>query len=1342
MKSFFKSVSIALVIMLMVFANIALDGVYKPAYKLASGFSPRNTLNEADVNTLNTLWTASVGQTPSVASTGQLFPEVPPSPSYYNGKIYIGSLNGSLMVYDAAGINGCSGLSPTSCSPIFTTAPISSTSLQGSYIQGAPLIVGSEVIVAVGDQLFAYDANGVTNCSGTPTVCSPLWSTASNNYGFMSEPIVYGSFIFAHDSNYLYAFSSNGSAGCTGAPVVCSPIWTASINNTSVAIPTVVGSLVLTLSNDELVAYDANGVTNCSGTPLVCLPLWTGAYGLDQYGVTAFNNYAITVGNGVYVYNTQTCANSASLCNPIWADTNPSDTQLFSSVSVSGNFLYVDGESHLYAFPANPTSTCQVNATTSVQTCLPVWSAPIANASSIYVPNSTPVVADDMVIVGESSSKIEFFDAAGITDCSNSVCSPLYFKWTSGVVQSTPLISGTSVYVYSNDGTLFDFGNPTQYIDLSGSPISSLTTSPISLNAAFNPTEKNYALFDCQTGPNQIDISLASAGTLDYNGSGSTSLNFSISLYPNQAVAIVATNPNLITSQIQYWIRCLPPNFPKMTVSRPGNPSPGYYLTTINTTNPTQGAPENGNYSIITNNYGTPIWYQPYLGYTTHNLQLLPGDNLTQFVNNGLTTSYSTVFDQLDTQTQYFQQLPNGFSSKHELYLSPNGNYYTLEDYLVPANLTSLGYPNIHYYIGCLIEELSPTNNILWEWNASDHVSLAEWNPAVGPVISTGTNSYLDPFHCNSLDVNSSGQVLLSMRNTSAMYLIDKATGKILWKLSGNSVVGDGEPHLTILNDPEGQTYGQHDARFEPNGDISCFDDHSISSGYARGVSYHINLTNLTATMDWEYSKPLSGSSIAIGSFRRLDGGNDNIIDWGLEPNTGFTEVDAAGNVLLSVVFPNDNSSTRAEKIPISSINLNLLRQTAGQPPSIGPGQMPSSSDPVSAVQGNYFHSVQPLRMVDTRPNSGYTGQGSPLSAGSTLSLNLNGKYGIPSDATAVALNITMTNTTQWSYLTVYPSNDSKPTNSDLNWMPNETVANFVKVPISSTGVVNFTNAFGNADLVVDLEGYYGPSMPGTGVFEPLAPTRICDTRTGTGIVVNPCNGKTLNSGSTLQVQVTGEGGIPTTGVAAVALNLTVTNTTSNGGYITAFPDGSQMPQASVLNWTSGQTVANHIVVPVGPNGKVDFYNYIGSADIVVDVEGWYTDGSNYLSWGSEFKLSNPIRIADTRTGSSEPYSGQTLSPGSSLSFQVSNVDGIPNGITGVDINLTATNLNGSGYLTCYPTGSAVPNSSCLNFSPNQNTVSNFVSSQLLSDGQITIVNNSNTSVDIVIDVEGYYVWN
>ncbi|HTJ73922.1 MAG TPA: CAP domain-containing protein [Acidimicrobiales bacterium] len=130
------------------------------------------------------------------------------------------------------------------------------------------------------------------------------------------------------------------------------------------------------------------------------------------------------------------------------------------------------------------------------------------------------------------------------------------------------------------------------------------------------------------------------------------------------------------------------------------------------------------------------------------------------------------------------------------------------------------------------------------------------------------------------------------------------------------------------------------------------------------------------------------------------------------------------------------------------------------------------------------------------------------------------------------------------------------------------------------------------------------PTAPSPGAgFHALTPARILDTRFGTGAPTAP-----IGAGGSLNLQVTGRGGVPATGVSAVVLNVTVTQPTA-ASYLTVYPTGEAMPLAANLNFVPGQTVPNLVTAKVGANGQVTIFNGAGTTQVVADVAGWFDVG-------------------------------------------------------------------------------------------------------------------------------------
>jgi hypothetical protein len=163
-----------------------------------------------------------------------------------------------------------------------------------------------------------------------------------------------------------------------------------------------------------------------------------------------------------------------------------------------------------------------------------------------------------------------------------------------------------------------------------------------------------------------------------------------------------------------------------------------------------------------------------------------------------------------------------------------------------------------------------------------------------------------------------------------------------------------------------------------------------------------------------------------------------------------------------------------------------------------------------------------------------------------------------------------------------------------------QTIANSVIAPVSASGEVCFF-VYGTAHLIADVSGYF-PTGSG---FASLLPARVLDTRGGVKV------GNAAGTAVPYVLQVLGKGGVPSSGVGAVALNVTVTLTedpTVGGGYVTVFPCGTR-PDASNLNFVGGQTIANSVIAPVSASGEVCFFVY-GTAHLIADVSGYFPTGS------------------------------------------------------------------------------------------------------------------------------------
>jgi hypothetical protein len=466
-------------------------------------------------------------------------------------------------------------------------------------------------------------------------------------------------------------------------------------------------------------------------------------------------------------------------------------------------------------------------------------------------------------------------------------------------------------------------------IDVSGSPLTGIASSPLALSPTFTTADTDYVWY-CAADSNQLSVDLSSKGTITVGSQTGADLSVPVTVAENQAVVVNAPGGT------PYWIRCLPSTFPQLTVKKPGGGGPGYYLTESFKNGKSPG------YPIILNSYGTPVWYLNGVPGSSQNTQLVPGTHTIAWDQDPYYALYN-----LDTRTENQITAPVSGFDEHELYYDTSGNEWMLSrPYVSGYDLSDIGFPSIHKIADCVVQEVNPQGQLIWEWKASQHVSPDETDSLVGVIQSHGVKA-VDVYHCNSIDVDPLNQddVLVSMRAVG-VFLIDKSTGDILWKLGGTSVAPkDGEPVLHIIDDPENTIIGQHDARFQPDGSITMFDDHTRKKGAARGVEYAIDTSANTATMTWEYTAPSGDNSQFMGSVRMYDsniqpydeagadylGNQETVVNWGGGvPNAGFTVVNADDKVLMNVEYPSAYDSYRTSMVPVSVLDLTELRDSAG----------------------------------------------------------------------------------------------------------------------------------------------------------------------------------------------------------------------------------------------------------------------------------------------------------------------------------------------------------------------------------------------------------------------------
>ena len=120
------------------------------------------------------------------------------------------------------------------------------------------------------------------------------------------------------------------------------------------------------------------------------------------------------------------------------------------------------------------------------------------------------------------------------------------------------------------------------------------------------------------------------------------------------------------------------------------------------------------------------------------------------------------------------------------------------------------------------------------------------------------------------------------------------------------------------------------------------------------------------------------------------------------------------------------------------------------------------------------------------------------------------GAAGVPADAKAVVLNVTVTDTTAPSYLTVWPAGQAQPTASNLNWPTGDTRPNLVVAKVGAGGAISVFNLLGSTDVIADVQGWFDDgSDPAADTLVAVSPTRVLDSRDGTGGYTTPWAART-----------------------------------------------------------------------------------------------------------------------------------------------------------------------------------------------------------------------------------------
>jgi hypothetical protein len=343
---------------------------------------------------------------------------------------------------------------------------------------------------------------------------------------------------------------------------------------------------------------------------------------------------------------------------------------------------------------------------------------------------------------------------------------------------------------------------------------------------------------------------------------------------------------------------------PRLTIRHPARGTPDGYLFIA----PTSGPGQRG--TLIFDNHGEPIWFRPVtpVSATAFRASTLRGKSVLTwwegtYSNEGLGHGVYVIVDSSYREVARIKAGGYRDGDLHEFRLTDEGTALVTKNAGVRRDLTAYGGgPNGLLYSGVVQEVAIPSGRVLFEWTSLDHVAVEESH-------ALPNRNHFDYFHINSIDVDADGHLLVSARNTWAVYKIHRRTGKVLWRLGGRK--------SDFAMGPGTVTAWQHDARSHDGGRvISIFDNGAAPQvqTQSRVILVRLDLQRMRATLERAYKhRPNRVVAKFMGSGQVLpDGGV--VAGWGSEPFV--TEFAPNGSIRFEALMPKGGQNYRAFRFP------------------------------------------------------------------------------------------------------------------------------------------------------------------------------------------------------------------------------------------------------------------------------------------------------------------------------------------------------------------------------------------------------------------------------------------
>ena len=340
---------------------------------------------------------------------------------------------------------------------------------------------------------------------------------------------------------------------------------------------------------------------------------------------------------------------------------------------------------------------------------------------------------------------------------------------------------------------------------------------------------------------------------------------------------------------------------PRLTVVRHGKTAEGRLFLA-----PSSGPGQRG--VLIADEAGEPVWFHPTTPQTAMNFRTgtFHGKPVLTWwegkAESGLGTGTHVI---LDDTYRVIARVPAGGgrqSDLHEFLITPENTGLITTYEIRDADLSSVGGPSNGKVIGGMVQEIAlPSGRVLFEWKSLDHVDISETH-------AVWMGHPLDYFHINSIDFTPDGGLLVSARNTWAVYKISRRTGDVRWRLGGKR---------SDFRMGKGTVFAwQHDARHQGHNLLTIFDDGAMPQvePQSRGLVIQLDQKSRTARLVRKYvHRPNRIVTRFMGNVQALDNGNV-MIGWGSEPF--LTEFGPNGEIALDVRLPKGGMNYRAFRLP------------------------------------------------------------------------------------------------------------------------------------------------------------------------------------------------------------------------------------------------------------------------------------------------------------------------------------------------------------------------------------------------------------------------------------------